>query len=110
MKGSLLVAYGRPPPRELALSNAAEKKCFAGLKRSTLDVAGRREVQARSGPGIADKAVELAKEVLDTDLSEVLETVQTASSDAVITTTEAIQVRNGGSADWLYGISNAVHS
>ena len=115
MLSGKIVAMGRPPTVPLIggcrsesishfcnFSRSSPQPCTAPIlaqngkndKRS-LSGSGKcklRDVRRRSEPGLADKAVEFAKEVLETDLSEVLDTVQTAGSDAVITTTEALQV------------------
>lgn len=98
-----VTAFGRPPtisgPRHLmrvGVSAWTGRRCAFGSRRQSAKygiVRHRDRTQTRSEPGLADKAVEIAEKVLDTDLKEVLETVQTASSDAVVTTAEAIQAR-----------------
>ena len=51
-------------------------------------------VCARAEQGLAERALEVAQEFLDKDVSEVLETVQHSTDTAVQTTTEALQVKS----------------
>ena len=94
-----LIAHGRPPTAVWAAQNACPPKMPAKESRLNVGLRQSRQVKKtynagrlRSEPGIAEKAIEIASEVLDTDLTEVLETVQTTASDAVLTTQGAIQV------------------
>lgn len=95
------MAHGRPPTVFCSAASSSTASQYAKLTVSSRICGlqyrhpGRQQPCRwiiRSEPGLAEKAVEIAKEVLDTDLTEVLETVQTTTSEAVITTQGAIQV------------------
>ena len=102
-KMSGLVAQGRPPtgsiwstmpampamPLQICTKQyrPSSSSGFSRLKRTTQHL-----WKLKSEPGIAEKAIEIASEVLDTDLTEVIETVQTTATDAAVTTQAALQV------------------
>lgn len=96
-----IMAQGRPPTP--AFSAKSQRLPF---QRGVLTrrcgrrglAQGKRPLKnlwkTNSEPGIAEKAIEIASEVLDTDLTEVIETVQASASDAVVTTQGAFTVRS----------------
>ena len=84
-----VIALGRPPTVERP---DWQPKYVSCMQRRGVRSRERGGGRIRSEPGFADKAVELAEKVLDADLKDVLETVQTASSDALVTTEAALQV------------------
>lgn len=95
-----IVAQGRPPTGSLWGSKTAkplqtrakQDRTSSSFGPSRLQKTSQHLWKLKSEPGIAEKAIEIASEVLDTDLTEVIETVQTTATDAAVTTQAAFQV------------------
>ena len=95
-----LVAQGRPPTGLLwgiktttpLPARAKRSQSSSALELSLLKMTSQHMWKLKSEPGLAEKAIEIASEVLDTDLTEVIETVQTTATDAAVTTQAAFQV------------------
>ncbi len=95
-----LVAHGRPPtaslwvakPATLLQTRAKRRWPSTPFELNWLKTSTRQIWKLRSEPGLAEKAIEIASEVLDTDLTEVIETVQTTATDAAVSTQAAFQV------------------
>ena len=112
-KMSGLVAQGRPPTGSLwgvksatpLQARAKRSQSSSALELSRLKKTSQHLWKLKSEPGLAEKAIEIASEVLDTDLTEVIETVQTTATDAAVTTQAAFQVskRIIASIIWSYG-------
>ena len=104
-----IVAQGRPPTGSLwgtlsaqpLQTRAKQYRASGSSGPSRLKKTTQHPWKLKSEPGLAEKAIEIASEVLDTDLTEVIETVQTTATDAAVTTQAAFQVRN-----WRHGLES----
>lgn len=97
LKMAGMIAHGRPPTTSWSIKVQCLQPVRAKRSRpsSTSQCQQKRRRhpwRLNSEPGLAEKAIEIASEVLDTDLTEVIETVQSTASEAVVSTQGAIQV------------------